>query len=144
MLSYKICVEAVKNNGLALEFIKKQTPERCLEAVRKNGLIVRFVTEQTDIVCKESLKQNRGSIKYIKDKDRYLDEFGVGYLEAQGNTREVFVIKKNGQWLFTIGCQNNITKEEFIYRIYNTDGGFDLEKGVNVHRKIYLDFLKQF
>ncbi|HCP7145417.1 TPA: hypothetical protein OE939_004106, partial [Clostridioides difficile] len=57
---------------------------------------------------------------------------------------EVISIEKNGEWLFTVGCQRNITKEEFIYRIYNTNGGFDLENGINVHRQIYLDFLEKF
>lgn len=56
----------------------------------------------------------------------------------------MFAVKENGVWLFTVGCQENITKEEFIYRIYNEGGGFDPEKGVNVHRGIYLNFLGQF
>jgi len=38
-----LCLEAVKQNGLALQFIKKQTYEICLEAVKQNGLALQFV-----------------------------------------------------------------------------------------------------
>ena len=36
--------------------------------------------------------------------------------------------------LYTLGCQENITKEEFMDRIYNEDGGL----GNNPHREEYL------
>ncbi|MDI3075250.1 hypothetical protein QJL41_11950 [Clostridioides difficile] len=55
--------------------------------------------------------------------------------------RKSMALKENDKWIFTIGCQINITKETFIYRIYNEGGGFDSEKGINVHRQSYLDFL---
>ena len=47
--------------------------------------------------------------------------------------------KIDGIWLFSIGCQNNITKEEFVKRIYETDGGLES----NPHRQEYLDFLNK-
>ncbi len=75
---------------------------------------------------------------------KYVEQLGIRYLNEAGNTREVLAIKEDGEWLFTIGCQENITKEKFINRIYNENGGFDLEKGVNVHRGRYLNFLKEF
>ena len=46
----------------------------------------------------------------------------------------------NEKPLFTIGCQKNITKEYFLWRIYNMDGG--LEK--NPHRKEYLEILERY
>ena len=33
----EICLEAVKQSGYALEYVKEQTPEICLEAVKQNG-----------------------------------------------------------------------------------------------------------
>ena len=45
---------------------------------------------------------------------------------------------------FSIGCQSRITKEQFIDRIYETYGGFDIEKGINPHRQEYLDILKNY
>ncbi|MDW0076976.1 DUF4116 domain-containing protein [Clostridioides difficile] len=140
----EMCLEAVRQNGLALHFVKDQTEKICIEAVRQDGLAIQFVENQTDEICIEALKQDKLAIRYIKEKDKYLDEFNIKYLEKQGKVREVIAIKENGKWLFSIGCQNNITKEEFIYRIYNTNGGFDPEKGINLHRQIYLKFLEKF
>ncbi|PBG25670.1 hypothetical protein BGU81_12720 [Clostridioides difficile] len=150
----EICLETVKENGLALRYVKKQTPEICLEAVEQDKFAIRYVKwsklegkfseEQTDEICRKSLKQNKLAIKYIINKEKYLKEFNIKYLKEQDDAKEVIVIKEAGEWLFTIGCQSNITKKEFIYRIYNTNGGFDPEKGINVHRQIYLDFLKEF
>lgn len=70
--------------------------------------------EQIDEICREALKHDRCLIRYIKDKDI----FNIKYLEAQGKASEVIAIKE--------------------------DGGFDLEKEINVHRQVYLDFLEQF
>ncbi|MCC0726709.1 DUF4116 domain-containing protein [Clostridioides sp. ZZV14-6045] len=140
----EICMEAVKQDGRALKYVKNQTEEICIEAVKEDGLTLIEVKEQTDKICKEALKEDKHEVRYVNDKEKYLEEFGIRYLEAQGKVREVIAIKKNREWLFTLGCQINITKEEFLYRIYNTAGGFDLKLGINVHRKVYIDFLEQF
>lgn len=44
------------------------------------------------------------------------------------------ILTEDDRILYSIGCQENITKEEFLDRIYNDNGG--LEK--NPHRKEYL------
>ena len=41
------CLEAVKQNGLTLRYVKEQTPEICFEAVKTNGYALRYVKEQT-------------------------------------------------------------------------------------------------
>ncbi|WP_044304730.1 DUF4116 domain-containing protein, partial [Clostridioides difficile] len=133
-----------------LFYVKKQTEEICIEAVRQDGFALEhvkwdnFSKEQISKICREALKQNKHAIEYIEDKEKYLEEFDIRCLKAQGKVREVLAIKEDGKWLFTIGCQEDITKEKFIHRIYSTDGGFDLEKGINIHRQIYLNFLKEF
>ena len=43
----EICLEAVKQNGRALELVKEQTPEICLKAVKKNGYALR-ICQRTD------------------------------------------------------------------------------------------------
>ena len=48
------------------------------------------------------------------------------------------LLTKDNEIVFNIGCQNNITKEEFIYRIYNKDGGLEY----NSHRQEYLDHIE--
>ncbi|MDW0076990.1 DUF4116 domain-containing protein [Clostridioides difficile] len=130
----EICMEAVNENGWALKYVKKQTPKICLEVVRKNGLALKYVEDQMEEICREALKQNKLAIKCVKDKNKYRAE----------RCKRNICKKANDIWLFTVGCQTNITKEEFIYGIYNENGGLDLDKEINVNRKIYLDFLKKF
>lgn len=65
----EICLAAVRQNGLALQFVKKQTPEICLAAVQQNGLALEFVKEQTSEICLASVKQNYGeSLYFVKEQ----------------------------------------------------------------------------
>ena len=36
-------LEAVKQNGYALQYVREQTPEMCIEAVKQNGDALRYV-----------------------------------------------------------------------------------------------------
>lgn len=44
------------------------------------------------------------------------------------------ILTEDNEILYTIGCQNNITKKQFLDRIYNKDGGLE----ENPHREEYL------
>lgn len=48
------------------------------------------------------------------------------------------ILTKNNQILYTIGCQNNLTEQEFLYKIYNENGGLEN----NPHRKEYLKLIR--
>ena len=48
------------------------------------------------------------------------------------------ILTDNNKILYTIGCQNNITKEQFLDRIYHENGGIE----ENPHRKEYLKLIK--
>ena len=48
----------MEQNGLALEFIKEQTPEICMAAVKQNGEALQYVKEQTEEICMEAINQN--------------------------------------------------------------------------------------
>jgi len=61
------------------------------------------------------------------------------YIEIQNpKGRIVTCVLKNGNILYNVGCQEEMTKEEFIDRIYNTNGGLKL----NPHREYYLKIIK--
>ncbi|HBG8470868.1 TPA: DUF4116 domain-containing protein [Clostridioides difficile] len=145
----EVCIEAVKQDGDALKYIKKQTKELCLRAIENDVCSLQYVkwaelnlTEfEVDEICKFALTQTSRALTYIKNKDKYIKKFNIKYSK---NNRKVTAINIDGEWLFTIGCQENITKETFIDRIYNEGGGFDLKAGKNVHRQEYLVFLDQF
>ena len=65
-LSGKEALEAVKQDGNALQYVKEQTPEICLEAVKQYGYALRFVNEdmfeEEDIVI-DGKKFSKGTIK---------------------------------------------------------------------------------
>ena len=55
--------------------------------------------------------------------------------------RTVYVLHEpNKEPLFSIGCQKNISKEYFIWRIYNTDNGLE----ENPYRQEYLDIIERY
>lgn len=118
-------------------FIKNQTPEVCLAAVKNFGYSIQFVQEQTKEICLEAIK-NKG--KVIEDVAKGILNNNEHFIFKNPNIRKVYVNKIDGKWLFSVGCQNNITKDEFIEIIHTDNEG--LEK--NPHRQIYLDFLKNF
>jgi hypothetical protein len=64
----EICLEAVKQNGLALYLVKNQTPEICLEAVKEHGITLQFVENQTPEICLEAVKQNGRALKFVENK----------------------------------------------------------------------------
>lgn len=40
-------LEKVRQDGLELKFVMKQTPEICMTAVKQNGLALKYVEKQT-------------------------------------------------------------------------------------------------
>ena len=74
--------------------------------------------------------------KLVTKVDRFIEINNTG-------GRIVTGVLKDGKILYNIGCQNEITKEVFIDRIYNDDGG--IEK--HPYRKEYLkiiDMIEQY
>ena len=64
----KYCLEAVKQDGYTLQFVKNQTEEICLEAVRNDAYALKYVKNQTEKVCLEAVKQNGYALKYIDNQ----------------------------------------------------------------------------
>ena len=54
------------------------------------------------------------------------------------NRMLIAILTEDDRILYSIGCQHNITEEEFIYRIHNKDGGLK----ENPHRAEYLKLIK--
>ena len=61
-------------NGLALQLVKilskpglnLMTEEVCIAAVKQNGLALRYIRNQTLEICTLAVKQNSNAIKYAK------------------------------------------------------------------------------
>lgn len=64
------CLLVVKHHGSILEFIheKNKTDKVCLAAVKQNGIVLKHVKNQTFEICLAAAKQNKEALKYIKDK----------------------------------------------------------------------------
>ena len=69
--------------------------------------------------------------KLVSKVDKFIDVINP----RQG--RIVTGVLKNGEILYNVGCQNEITKETFVNRIYNEDGGIER----NPHREEYLKII---
>ena len=61
----EICLEAVRKNGCALRYIRAPAPEICLEAVRQNGYALQYVISQTPEICLEAVRQNGDALQYV-------------------------------------------------------------------------------
>ena len=65
---------AVNNNGLSLQFISDlyKTPELCSDAVKNNGLSLEYVPEifiiRNPTLCNQAISQNLGSFEFVPDE----------------------------------------------------------------------------
>ena len=74
-------LEAVKQDGNALQYVKEQDKEICLEAVKQNGWALQYVKEY----YKEILELNSCYIEEYKDayKEQQVKEITIAELEEQ-------------------------------------------------------------
>ena len=72
-----ICKLAVKQNGLALDYVKNQTEDICKLAVQQIGGALRYVKEQTEELCKLAVQQHYSALKYVKEQTEELCKLAV-------------------------------------------------------------------
>jgi hypothetical protein len=102
----KICELAIKNNALALRYIKEQTEELCKLAVQKIGPALEYVKEQTEEICKLAIKNNVLALKFVKEQTEEICKFAIennvlALKFVKEQTEEIckFAVKKNGKAL---------------------------------------------
>ena len=64
----EICMAAVTQNGLTLQFVKNQTPEICIASVTQNGAALQYVKNQTPEICMAAVTQNGFALKHVEDQ----------------------------------------------------------------------------
>ena len=64
----KFCLQAVKDNPYALQYIDKQTEEMCMIAVRKAGWSLQYAKIQTEEMCMIAVRNNYLALKFVKNK----------------------------------------------------------------------------
>jgi len=75
-------LEAVRQNGLALEFTDIQTNEMCIEAILQNYLAIKFVTRQYQEICIKIINQNK-KVKKLYNKHLNKTRFGFAMIIMQ-------------------------------------------------------------
>lgn len=70
------CLEAIRDCGISLSnMMQYQTPQMCLEAVKNEGSELQFVKEQTPELCKIAVQSNPYNLIYVRDLNMLLDSF---------------------------------------------------------------------
>ena len=64
----KYCMEAVRQKGSALKYVRDQTEEICMAAVKKDGYALKYVNNQTEEICLEAVKESGLALKYVRDR----------------------------------------------------------------------------
>lgn len=62
------CMNAVKRNGLNLQFVKNQTLEICITAIENNPMAIQFVKNQTDMIAEIAFEKNHQVFQFILNK----------------------------------------------------------------------------
>jgi len=64
----QICFEAVKQNGLALQYVAREfrTPEVCQIAVEQNEMALKYSSHQTNDMCTKAVKKNGITLQWVK------------------------------------------------------------------------------
>lgn len=64
----QVCQIAVEQNEMALKYAPYQDNETCIKAVKKNGIVLQWVKEQSLNMCLEAIKQDGRYIRFVKNK----------------------------------------------------------------------------
>ena len=65
-------LEAVKQDTVAIQYIKNPSEEVQLEAVKQNGFAIQYIKNPSEEVQLEAVKQNGLAIQYIKNPSEEL------------------------------------------------------------------------
>ena len=118
--------EAVKQNGMALRYVLKQTDEICLLAVKNFGGALKYVLVQTDEICKEAVKNYGMALKYVQlQTDEICKEavknigYVLEYVLVQTEEICLIAVKSNGLSLKYVLVQTDeICKETVKSNIF--------------------------
>jgi hypothetical protein len=102
-----LCLEAVRQNGLALEHIEApyQTEEVCLHAVHTNWESLQFVAKQSERICCKALEISGKAIQYVREPTPQLalqairNGGGVDFLRSMPLEICYIAVERNGTFL---------------------------------------------
>jgi len=114
----KICLEAVKQNGYELLFVKEQIPEICLAAVKQEPYIIRYVNpeNQTEGIALATVKKNGHLLEYITPQNQ-TDKVCLTAIENSCGWAIRYIANQKSGYCFLALARNDLTfcdiKKEF-------------------------------
>ena len=131
-------LEAVRQDGCAIRYISNPSLKIQLEAIKRNGCAIEFIKNPSEEVQLAAVRENEYALRYINNPTDYIKHI-TDVLET--SYRFIYVLHEEGKEpLFSVGCQCNISKEYFKWRIYNMDGGLE----EHPYRQEYLDIINRY
>lgn len=100
-------LRAVRADGMALEYIKNQTPEMCIAAVKQNPMALKFVKEQTYEICKAAIRR----IAYNTAKELDVD---MDFVTVKRDGKSMNAVKFTSGNFVTIKCLPRGKTAEFV------------------------------
>ena len=111
-------INSISENGLNIQYSPKLTPELCMLAVKQNGLALQYIpaTIQTKELCEEAVKQNGLALVYVSMGLQSADirkiavqqnGFAIKYVGSANQTAE----------LCKQAITQNVTALEFIFNM---------------------------
>jgi len=93
----ELCDIIVKEDGLMLGFVIKQSNQQCIDAVTQNPIAIGFVNDQTDEINKIIIEKDKSNVQYVLKKTHELsaivaDDIGLKeetIKELPENTKEI-------------------------------------------------------
>ena len=136
--SEEVQLEMVRMDGSYIQYIDNPSEQVQLETVKKYGNNIEYIENPSEQVQLEAVRQNGNAIQYINNPSSYIKSI-VDVIETCYRT--IYVLhEEDKEPLFTIGCQKNISKEYFLWRIYNMDGGLEARP----YRQKYLNIINRY
>ena len=135
-----ICLAAVKQDGLLLEYVKEQTEDICLAAlknniksfkyiinptedlylyaIKHNGLIIKPLTNQTEKICLSAVNNNGLALEFVKEKYK-TKEICLAAVKQNGLALK-FVNNKNNKHYENI-CLKAVKQNDQSFKFVNKD-----------------------
>lgn len=104
--SEKMCEIAIRQNGLALKYIKNQSTKLCELAVKQDGHALVFVKDQTIKICKLAVKQNPFVLSFVRDQDEEICKIAV-----KRNSNAACYVKTRSEEIERI-CRGGFSSED--------------------------------
>jgi hypothetical protein len=102
--SEEVQLEAVRQNGYAIRFIKDPSEEMKLEAVRQNGYAIQFIKDPSETVQLEAVRSNGYAIRFIKDPSEEMkleavrqNGYAIQYIKDPSETVQLEAVRQDGR-----------------------------------------------